>query len=178
MMLLRRVLIVALVAGFVGAMAPASVSAATSCGSVTTARGVWRIQTARHVSCRYAKALVKRIQAGRGQPAGWRCQGGGRNPLLNCGAPGKRLVSARRAPGARSQTCAVGAYGNGTPLKAKYVSCKTAIRVAEASWARAASCIKGCTARGFRCHGAPNSVEGGEMICRRGNARVRFDYGG
>jgi len=177
MVQVRRLFVCVLLAGFLAAAAPPA-SAATRCGIVNTQRGVWTITKAQNVTCRSAKSLVRRIQAHKDQPRGWRCQGGTPHPVLNCGGTGNRLVSAERGPSPAPVTCPVGEYGNGTPLTVRWGLCSTAGRVAVASWANAAACIEGCVARGFRCRGTPGSVEGGEMICRRGKAVVRYGYGG
>jgi hypothetical protein len=70
------------------------------------------------------------------------------------------------------------AYG-GHFVYARDVGCKKARRVARKVGERLGECIEeGCQAADFACRAKPNEIEGGTIVCSRGEQRVRFGYGG
>lgn len=91
-------------------------------------------------------------------------------------------VSAVAAPadGASDwKQCGRAVFGGGLPIHASHVGCKKARRVARKAGEQLGDCIEsGCQAAGFTCRARPNEIEGGDIVCRRDERRVKFGYGG
>lgn len=92
-------------------------------------------------------------------------------------------ASAVAAPASRAgdwKRCGRAVYGGaGLPIHASHVGCKKARQVARKAGEQLGDCIEsGCQAAGFTCRARPYEIEGGDIVCRRGEQRVKFGYGG
>jgi hypothetical protein len=86
---------------------------------------------------------------------------------------------ASAGPNGGWERCGRSAYAAGLFVYAKGVGCKKARRVAREGGENLGECIdSGCQASDFACRAKPNEIEGGTIVCRRGEQRVKFGYGG